>query len=820
MAEEQSIPTNLRPEPVRQTDKQKIDQMNSIIKEAGKCGLGADEANETLNKYGILGVLAQIENKTNGTDGEKFLKILQDEGQKIVGEGKAIKDYVTLIAPEGQRSLVAWVRQKMTGMELSDEQVQPVVLVKPWGTDTGQSETTPLPWEVADQPVIVVKPRDWQDVASDSAPPLPKEGKTKPGQVESILEALNDNQLASSNQDKSVAEVGPAVENIPAWLRDKEQPEAERGGLKIETDQKPNWASGFVNIVDDDGVVRIKPDKPKFPSDWNKNNRSYVQYERRATPAVMQYGDKQVNLELIDEGQELASFPDLVNQMSYFFELNLGWDRGNEEIINWLKRASSELDFGQDRIDKLTTQEGPFTLIYGDKRYYVCNPSLTHGIRIVRMAYSKNEYNEDEFPPAKLFNDLCHITTVLTNAWLGIPMSRSEDRGSAAEMPGPASPELGPGKDAGEGKNTETLALLQRLSEPVVPRESVDENDFDLSEFAEQSSIWRPELARQLLEIRKELPQIKASQELNNLEIFRAVTNVETRKQKLEVIFEELFSNRNNGLFNQAFLRDHELVRQLNDEDAKEINRKGHELAELGIKACAEGSIDTTKLAVIHLAIEGIAAKYGLAEKIMGRSKFEEAFKKLAAFPEESEVKEPPLPDWLKVDGPDEQGTPPPAVTGQGDKQTGYYEALFEERGPKKVPTPSIRENTELVARWGEQTESLASNFGFNNPAYAEHTQDLLLAVCENADANGGTLNKEGYEKLLEVYKYTKDRLEEERQNNRISSMDYFIDGFKRTFYIKIQPGLEKEEKVVPPAPATAEKSVEKLQEIPDDYNF
>lgn len=272
----------------------------------------------------------------------------------------------------------------------------------------------------------------------------------------------SDEEVAAERQKQaakpSPASEPPVEEEIPDWLKrlqaedaavqaaarepEKEPPVEEAPAeLQIKLTAEDKWASQAVEVSEDiGGGVRINPNQPEFPSKWKKSER---QYERQGEIAVIKAGDKKVELIMVDTGPEVTGQPkEVENQMSYWFELGFGYEVRAEAVKTWFRQVQL-LPFLQENDPKWKeakiesgAQADSFILRIGKMKYHVCVPANSAKVKVSWFATSgKSNYNSSEFPPDLLFNDLCAMTEVYANQWLGKNMPPRDENQLTAEKP-------------------------------------------------------------------------------------------------------------------------------------------------------------------------------------------------------------------------------------------------------------------------------------------------------------------------------------------------------------------------------------------------
>jgi len=196
------------------------------------------------------------------------------------------------------------------------------------------------------------------------------------------------------------------------------------GEIRIEK-MESSWASEAVVVTTDaNGGVRINPNRPEFPSKWKKG---YRQYERRGGEiAMIEAGDKKVEISMVDEGAEMERFPgEVENQMSYWFELRFGYQVRAETVKSWFSQVQllSLLQQNYPRWGEPKVESGAradsFNLRLGNIRYHICVPVNSATVKVVWFSTSKSDYDKSKFPPDLLFEGLCAVTEIYTNSWLG-----------------------------------------------------------------------------------------------------------------------------------------------------------------------------------------------------------------------------------------------------------------------------------------------------------------------------------------------------------------------------------------------------------------
>ncbi|MCG2691543.1 hypothetical protein L6272_01805, partial [Microgenomates group bacterium] len=445
---------------------------------------------------------------------------------------------------------------------------------------------------------------DWAketwDLEKEGLPPpqAEPEAKAEPAaEEEEPFHLISEEELRQKGDDHG--ELQSVSESLP------QEPEAEpkeSGEIKIA--MKTSWASEAVTVAKDaNGGVRIDPKNPELPSKWKKDGR---QYERRGEVAVIKAGDKEVELSMVDQGTEVTGFPrEVENQMSYFFELDFGYQVEAEEVKRWFKdlpvldylRGSDPLKWGEAKIERREPGDS-LTLTIGQTKYHICVPQHSSNVKVSWFDTRRDDYNENKFPAKELFNDLSAMAEIYTNIWLG--------------------------KEAGQA-----VAAEQK---PEAPAEA--------EEKAETSESLQ-DLARELIDKRERYFEEDDEEKEQKLQ---------ERINELENKFEEIFTDGEKGLFRRAFYHSDSVLPD--DFISVEKGRDDfisleYEFAELGVESCAEGRLGDKAIQSLPQLFEKVNGilKRNEKEALMKFDDFLSAFNELvsgAVVPAELEKTEEP----------------------------------------------------------------------------------------------------------------------------------------------------------------------------------
>ena len=409
--------------------------------------------------------------------------------------------------------------------------------------------------------------------------------------------------LISEEELRQKGERGEKLQSVSESLPQEPEAEPKESG-EIKIAMKTSWASEAVTVAKDaNGGVRIDPKNPELPSKWKKDGR---QYERRGEVAVIKAGDKEVELSMVDQGTEVTGFPrEVENQMSYFFELDFGYQVEAEEVKRWFKdlpvldylRGSDPLKWGEAKIERREPGDS-LTLTIGQTKYHICVPQHSSNVKVSWFDTRRDDYNENKFPAKELFNDLSAMAEIYTNIWLG--------------------------KEAGQA-----VAAEQK---PEAPAEA--------EEKAETSESLQ-DLARELIDKRERYFEEDDEEKEQKLQ---------ERINELENKFEEIFTDGEKGLFRRAFYHSDSVLPD--DFISVEKGRDDfisleYEFAELGVESCAEGRLGDKAIQSLPQLFEKVNGilKRNEKEALMKFDDFLSAFNELvsgAVVPAELEKTEEP----------------------------------------------------------------------------------------------------------------------------------------------------------------------------------
>ncbi|MFH0943103.1 MAG: hypothetical protein V1810_02900 [Candidatus Beckwithbacteria bacterium] len=420
MPEKGSVSPDLKPV-IKQISEKKFREQLDLLAAKLPSGMTLRKYNNQLGTgINLLWLAAKLEKQAEGTKFIDFYSEIKIAGVELLGidlygsDGLDIDSFnqqiwnsMVVVAPEGKPSLFNWAKRRLelknqAAEEEGKQKEVPAAELLP-NPPTEEKKALEIPdWLEALQEANKAQLKAQQETAAASLTPPAvepeKSGEESLDWLTGLVDPIKPEQPEQPELMQSGDKEGSREAAIPDWmagLRGEEQPkepEEKKESPEIEIKMNefvPDWAKKAVTIVQMGDRVIIAPDKPELQSDREQDSFLYM------TVANITAGDKEVKLEIVD-------------MTPYKFHLNIslgGLQQNGQDFLAKLDQTWFR-DLNEAKVE---SSDNGKTVWINEGKYFISESESGIFISIY-----------DETDKSKAFKNLCEITTVVVNKWLGL----------------------------------------------------------------------------------------------------------------------------------------------------------------------------------------------------------------------------------------------------------------------------------------------------------------------------------------------------------------------------------------------------------------